>query len=198
MTDARTIAVYNARAEAYAAMGPDKPQRDLAQFIDGLPTQGNVLDVGCGPGTAAVQMVAAGLRVDAIDASAAMVQLAQSKGVAARIATFDDITGADIYDGVWASFSLLHARATDLPRYIAAIARALRPGGLFHIAMKTGEGEQRDSIDRLYTFVTKPQLNALLTDAGLTPVFTRTGVDKGLAGTDDAYLVIQARKDADA
>jgi SAM-dependent methyltransferase len=198
MTDARTIAVYDARAKAYAAMGPGKPQRDLMQFIDGLPAQGSVLDVGCGPGTAAVQMKTAGLKVDAIDASAAMVQLAQAKGVAARIATFDDISGIKVYDGVWASFSLLHAPAVDLPRHIAAIARTLRPAGLFHIAMKTGEGEQRDSLDRLYTFVTEVQLRSLLSDTGLLPVFTRTGVDKGLAGTDDAYLVIQARKDADA
>ncbi|MBU2359786.1 MAG: class I SAM-dependent methyltransferase [Alphaproteobacteria bacterium] len=194
MTDPRTIAVYDARANAYAALETDTPRPSLLAFIAALPPGGAVLDLGCGPGSAAAHMMTAGLHVDAIDASQAMVALARARGVPARVAGFDDVAGTAIYDGVWASFSLLHASRTDLPRHIGAIADALRPGGLFHIAMKTGTGTRRDPIDRLYTYVTEAELRSLLCDGGLIPVDVRTGVDKGLAGTDDPFIVIQARK----
>lgn len=198
MTDARTIAVYDARASDYAELGSGKPWGSLTDFIAALPQGGDVLDLGCGPGTAALHMQAAGLAVDAIDASGAMVDLACKRGIAARKATFDDVTQSAAYDGIWANFSLLHAAPVALPRHIAAIARALRPGGLFHIAMKSGTGQHRDALDRLYTYVTRSELTDLLTQAGMTPFCIRTGVDKGLAGTDDAFIVIQARKTADA
>ncbi len=198
MTDARTIAVYDRRAADYAQHNAGQPNADLAAFIAAMPKNGQVLELGCGPGTAARQMKESGLYVDAIDASAAMVDIACAAGVKARRGTFDDVTASDAYDGIWASFSLLHAAPIDLPRHLAAIAHALRPSGLFHIAMKLGSGQQRDRIDRLYTYVTEDQLLRLLSDVGLHAVSVRTGVDKGLAGTDDAFIVIQARKDADA
>ena len=198
MTDARTIGVYDARAADYAQLDLGQPRPSLRAFIAAMPQGGLVCDLGCGPGISAFHMQAAGLRVDALDASAAMVDIARARGVPACIATFDDLDGEACYDGVWANFSLLHAAPDDLPRHIAAIARALLPGGLLHIAMKTGTGCRRDALDRLYTYVTQEDLTALLTEAGLTPVSVRSGVDKGLAGTDDPFIVIQARTTADA
>ena len=147
--DERTIAAYDARAGAYAerfdAAGPD---RNLQDFIAALATGARVLDLGCGPGNASAFMRAAGLKPDPIDASAKMVALANARhAIGARLATFDDIGGVGEYEAVWANFSLLHAAAGDLPRYLAALARALKPGGLLHIGMKTGSGAARDRIE---------------------------------------------------
>lgn len=190
------MAAYAAKAEDYAALTrTDAPGAELTRFIESLPEAAKVLDLGCGPATASAHMRAAGLRPDPVDASPEMVALANAThDIGARLATFDDIAGEAVYDGVWANFSLLHAPRADLPRYLAALARALRPGGVFHIGMKTGEGEARDALGRHYTYVSVPELEALVSAAGLQVTDTREGREAGLAGTVDPFVILNARK----
>jgi len=194
-TDPETLAVYGAQAQKYADMTADmKGDKHLAAFITAMPEGGSVLDLGCGPGRAAAQMAARGLIVDALDASPEMVAMAaRHPGVSARLGTFDDIGGTDRYDGIWANFSLLHAPRADLPRHLGALKEALRPGGLFHIGVKTGTGTQRDALGRFYTFYTEDELRTLLADAGLAAGASWTGRDVGLAGQADDWLVVHAR-----
>ena len=44
-----------------------------------------------------------------------------------------DPAGDAPYDGVWAAASLLHVRREDLPRVLANLAAATRPGGLLQL-----------------------------------------------------------------
>lgn len=194
MTDPETIRLYDTRAEDYAQVtATDGPDATLRAFIEALPPQGRVLDLGCGPGLSAGHMAAAGLQVEAWDASAGMVALAaQRPGVVAAEADFDALTACATYDGIWANFSLLHAPREALPRHLAAVHRALKPGGLFHIAVKEGEGSQRDSLGRLYTYYTKETLSAALRDAGLSPGPYQTGADVGLDGVVAAWISVTA------
>ena len=193
--DPRTIRFYDTAAERYATLThTGRPTAAPVAFMAQLPDGARVLDLGCGPGRASFHMAEAGHSPDPVDASHAMVDLARGTGLPARLATFDDLDAIEAYDGVWANFSLLHAPRGALPRHLAAIARALRPGGVFHAGMKTGTGEARDTLDRRYTYVTPQEWTNLLRAAGFDPLATREGVDKGCAGTDDAYLVTLARK----
>lgn len=196
MPDKKTLRFYDTSADKYAALTEaEKPGANLKAFMALLPAGGRVLDLGCGPAQASVHLRNAGFVPDPVDASQGMVTLAnEAHDIGARLMTFDDLDAVEAYDGVWANFSLLHAPATDLPRHMAAIARALRPAGLFHIGMKTGEGEHRDSIDRLYTYVTVPQLRELLEDAGFEVLSTEEGEEMGCAGTVDPYVIMRARK----
>jgi SAM-dependent methyltransferase len=199
VTDRRTLDVYDAKAADYAKrFGTDaEPDTQLRNFLDLLPPNAVLLDLGCGPGRSAAIMASAGHQVTATDASAEMIALAaQQPGVTARQETFDDLTGNGLYDGIWANFSLLHAARDDLPRHLAAIARALKPGGIFHIGMKTGRDTTRDTLGRRYTYVTDTELTALLTGAGLAPFIRWTGADTGLDGEVAPWIVMQARKDA--
>jgi trans-aconitate methyltransferase len=199
MSDNETLRVYGAKAEEYAALTDNDTQatRDLLAFIEMLPAGGEVLDLGCGPGASAAAMARAGLQVTAIDAVPEMVELAaRHEGVAAQLGTFDDIDGEEALDGVWANFSLLHAPRSDVPRHLNAIARALRPGGVFHIGVKTGIGEARDRIGRLYTYFTDEELTGLLADAGLRVISRRTGTSPGLSGEDAPWITMRAVKDA--
>lgn len=193
--DDETIRVYGREAERYAEVfTPPEDDPSLRAFLDQLPPASRLLDLGCGPGFAAAYMAKAGHTVTATDATPEMVEMAAAhQGVTAELATFDDISGTDLYVGIWANFCLLHAPRASLPNHLAALSKALKPNGVFHIGMKTGTGETRDGIGRLYTYVTEEELSGLLHDAGLAPFHTRTGADPGLDGTVAPWVTMLAR-----
>lgn len=192
--DAKTIAVYDARAADYARLNQGLQGYDgLVAFCSALPKSAKILDLGCGPGHYAGFMAAQGCQVDAVDASAEMVKLAAThSGVQARKATFDDISGRGIYDGIWASFSLLHAPRADFPRHLAALHRACKPNAVFIISMKLGTDTARDTIERFYTYYQEDELLTHLTTAGFKISHCEHGSSAGLDGTLADYIVVTA------
>lgn len=192
--DAKTIAVYDARAADYKRLTKDLDGYDiLVTFCKAMPNEANVLDLGCGPGLYAAFIAEQGCKVDAVDASAEMVKLAaQHQGVQARQASFDDISGSKIYDGIWANFSLLHAPRDDFPRHLAALHTACKPRALFHIAMKLGAGAGRDTIERMYTYYLEDELLTHLTTAGFKIDRCEYGNSPGLDGVPADWIMVSA------
>ncbi len=195
MTDPRTLRTYAQHADVYADTMQRALQDDplLAAFIARLHKGAQVLDLGCGPGAAALIMARAGLHVTATDAVAEMIaRVPPHPLITAHLASFDDISAHDAYDGIWANFSLLHAPRDALPRHLDALRTALKPGGTLHIAMKTGTGQARDSLGRLYTYVTAQELTGMLQNAGFLVRNSTTGRDKGLDGTLADWIALSA------
>ncbi len=194
MSDKETLDVYAAQAETYAKkFAKPEPDRALAHFIAAVPAGGRVLDLGCGPGNSAAMMRDAGLVADASDASAEMVAMAhETYGVDAQLATFDDLDAVDIYDGIWANFSLLHAPVADMPANLTRIHSALKPGGILHLGLKTGEGEERDHLGRFYSYFQPDALNQMLINAGFTPASLHEGEEPGLAGIVSPFMIVTA------
>ncbi len=190
--DPETIAVYNAKAAEYDDLAQsDDADRPLESFIDALPQGGTALDLGCGPASAAARMQERGLIVTAIDPSAEMAAVALRKyDITVTIGTFDDVTHVAKFDGIWASFSLLHAPRRDMPRHLTAIHRALKTQGLFYIGMKTGTDEKRDPLGRKYTYYTEPELRDLLTKAGFSVANTTIGAGPGLDGVIAPWITL--------
>ena len=183
--DPTTMEIYAERASADAT---------LTAFMAALAPGARVLDLGCGPGGSAALILAAGLVVDAVDASAEMVDLAwKLHGIKARVAAFEDLDAVAEYDAVWASFSLLHAPKAAMPDLLVRIKRALRPGGRLGLGMKTGTGEGRDGLGRFYAYYTPDELQDLLTAAGFTVEAQQTGHAVGLDDTDAPWIWITAR-----
>lgn len=196
MTDPRTLKTYAEKAGEYAELTTGGTVKDpmFHRFVEAIPKGGHVLDLGCGPGHYAALMAQSELQVTATDAVPEMVALAaEQPGVTAHCATFDDIEGTDLYDGIWANFSLLHAPRADMPRHLAALKLALKSDGLFHIGLKTGTGSKRDTINRLYTYYTYPELENMLTETGFTVIHHTTGTDKGLDGVPADWVAVHAR-----
>ena len=195
MADKETIEVYNNQVDDYIDAVPDvSGDATLVRFLELLAPESHVLDLGCGPGMFAAFMKKQGHEVDATDASFGMVETAQKKyGLAARLATFDDLNEVEIYDGVWANFSLLHASPDDLPNHLLAIRKSLKPDGLFHMAVKTGSGVQRDTLGRNYSYYSPEDLQSHLVEAGFSPFETATGEGKGLAGDVSKWVAILSR-----
>lgn len=193
-TDVRTIEVYDARAADYADLTKTLGEHDeLVAFCKALPEGAHVLDLGCGPGQYAAFMVKQGCTVDAVDASSEMIKLAAGQvGVTARQASFDDISGDAIYDGIWANFSLLHAPRDAFPKHLTALHRACKPAARLHIGMKLGSNAGRDGIDRMYTYYQEDDLLAHLSTAGFTVDHCKHGAGAGLSGAHDDWLLVTA------
>ena len=187
-----TISVYDAQAHAYARRNATLYELpDAEAFAAMVPPGGKILDLGCGPGQYAAWYASKGFEVEAWDASSEMVALsARHEGLKARQARYEDLAATQEFDGIWANFSLLHAPRTALPDLLARIHRALKPGAVFHIAMKLGEGGGPDKLDRFYSYYSEAELRGLLEAAGLTVLSRRLFSGEGLDGTAGAYITL--------
>lgn len=192
MSDAGTIAIYDAKAEEYGRLtGTLGETPQLEAFAAALPEGGRVLDLGCGPGYYARALAEMGFQVEAWDASREMVALAQEQGVAeVRQAAFDELEAEARYDGIWANFSLLHARRGELPGLLGRIRRAGTGEMVFHIGMKLGTGEGPDGLGRFYAYYEEDELEALLNVAGFTVVRRWRGEGAGLDGVMARHVMM--------
>jgi len=163
-----------------------------AAFAETIGSGGYILDLGSGPGSDSSYFQRQGLRVRALDATPEFVEHARQNGVDAHLGTFDDLTEVAEYDGIYASFSLLHAPRASFPRYLAAIRQALKPGGHLFLGMKLGTGEHRDELGRYYTYYSQAELEDALKQAEFSIDDITTGVGTGLAGSYDGFILFSA------
>lgn len=192
MSDQKTISAYDSQVENYIEIIKQQPvDQSLLRFIARFKPNDYVLDLGCGPAIASATMREHGLRVDPTDASKEMVDLANNTyAIGARQAVFEDVIEVDTYDGIWANFSLLHAKASDLPNILSSLHRALKPNGIFHLGMKIGEGAVRDKLDRYYSYYSQDELSRYLSSAGFVLDNVELGEAMGLAGDVEPWIVL--------
>ncbi len=187
--DKKTLDVYNSQAKRYRKIVSATKDENLQLFISSVNSGAKILDFGCGVGDAAAIMHAAGLDVDAADASEGMLALAaEHDGLNLLKMEFLELDADDYYDAIWANFSLLHAQKLEMPHILTAIAKALKPQGLFFIALKMGEGEARDKIGRRYAYYSQEECTRLLQDAALIPYQVRFGTGTGLDGSVSNWM----------
>lgn len=193
--DRETIAVYDAKVEDYVKLTERlTPGASLLRFINAVPPGGTVLDLGCGPGEAARAMAVAGLNATALDASEGMISLVRKiPKVTAVHADFDWLNHSAAFDGIWANFSLLHTTRETFPNYLDAVAKALKPGGIFHLGMKLGEGAHRDAMGRFYVYFTRSEFELMLLERGFEILHAKEGEEKGLAGNVDPFILVLTR-----
>ena len=194
MSDERTIAVYDERAEDYEKANAKLYElKDLEAFAARLPAGARVLDLGCGPGFYAEKLAEWGFEADATDASAEMVgRAARRPGVTAWQARFDELDAEGAYDGVWANFSLLHLPKSEMPDVLARIRRAGKPDMALHVGLKMGEGEGPDKIGRFYAYYGEEELVGLLNAAGFEVVSRHFGTGTGLDGSPSRHIIVLA------
>ena len=112
------------------------------EFLERLPKNGYILDAGCGSGRDTKKFMDMGYKVQAIDASSEMCRLANSHtGLEIRQMRFQELEERSIYDGIWASASLLHVRKEELLDVLRKLNEALKPQGILYASFKYGEFE---------------------------------------------------------
>jgi SAM-dependent methyltransferase len=139
------------KPNTYAELGPvydeiwplyDKAwlqaRRKLLESV--LPNVKSVCELGCGTGTASIDFAHRGLKVYALDLSAAMCRVTREKvrksGLPVQVRRADMRSfrlpePVDLITSQWGAINHLPKRA-DLHRVARAVCRALRPGGYFY------------------------------------------------------------------
>ena len=167
---------YDATAEDYHANTLKLlPEVKARSFLSHLPAQAKILDVGCGSGRDAGYFVEKGHAVTGIDIAPKMIGLARVLVPEATFAVGDIETTLftmNFFDGVWASASLLHVSKQEMPAVLQKIHSTLKPGGVFYISMKKGEGEtlQPDEryggVPKFWNYMDDQELIAMLINQG--------------------------------
>lgn len=154
---------YDTNADAFFAQTVDADMGELhRRFLAHVPPGGCILDAGCGSGRDTRAFLTQGFRVVAFDASLEMVKLASDHcGLVVRWMRFDDMAWEAKFDGIWASASLLHVPASELPVTFARFRTAMKPGAALYASFKYGEGE-RDKDGRPFTDMTERTLTDLV------------------------------------
>jgi ubiquinone/menaquinone biosynthesis C-methylase UbiE len=120
-----------------------EPERQ--QFVERLPAGSKILDCGCGPGMDTEKFARLGYHVTAIDISERFVSLTKDRVKTATVKKMDmrrlEFPQAS-FDGVWASFSLLHIHASDIEPTLSGFKTVLRPHGLLFAAVHRGPKTQ--------------------------------------------------------
>jgi SAM-dependent methyltransferase len=129
----------------------------------GLPAGAQVLDVGCGSGLLARELVAAGFAVHGVDASPAMIELARNyaRGVDFRVVRLPTAIapGAEgalsEADGVVSTGHVLNYLDTraDIASALGELARAVRPAGVLAIDLMTERYREQRDIDEVHAKV---------------------------------------------
>lgn len=194
---ADTIGYYDGNAADYASrMLPEAAGlKELAVFCGRLNAGARVLDLGCGAGHFAAVMLEAGLDVDLLDGSAGLAAEARAiTGREVKIARYQDLNDRSVYEGVWASASLLHAQQDELPDILARIVAALKPGGIFYCSFKALDADLTDRLNRHYVQMSAGRLDELLSGAGFETTNRWTTPTIGADGMRVDMLAAIARK----
>lgn len=160
-----TIEYFNEKAEKCfndAFTITERTNQD--HFLSYLKPGARILDFGCGSGRDTAYFREKGLIVDAADGSSEMCRLA-SEYLHAPVACmeFNELDAENLYDGIWASASIMHLEYEKLKEVFPKMIRALKPGGILYVNFKYGE---KDGFlgKRYYTYMTEERFMNLLKD----------------------------------
>lgn len=129
-----TLDHYESNAESFWQGTKDHDvSQNIAAFLQALPQDAalELLDFGCGPGRDLYTFKSLGHRPTGLDGSEAFCRMAhQYSGCPTLHQQFLHLDlGEKQFDGIFANASLFHVPSQELPRVLAELYAALRPGG---------------------------------------------------------------------
>jgi SAM-dependent methyltransferase len=191
-----TVTAYDGNAREYSDGTwnlNDQVNAELDWFAAAVGAGGHVLEIGSAGGRDAIALEERELTVRRTDVTPAFVELMRSRGFDADLLDplTDDLGGP--YDGVWASACLLHVDREDLPRVMANLASATRPGGALAMSLKEGDGDEWST----HGHVGAPRRFVYWREAPLRAVLAETGwqvleLTHGVGGNGQEWLVTRA------
>jgi SAM-dependent methyltransferase len=144
-----------------------------------------VLDIGCGSGAKSKYLKGQGLNLVGIDLSPKMIDIARREVPDTEFHAMDlkeawRLEG--MFDGLFMQAVLLHVPKAEAQEQITALARKLKPGGFFYIAVKAKrEGGVEEEIktendygyeyQRFFSYYTLDEVKKFFENAGLKIVY---------------------------
>jgi cyclopropane fatty-acyl-phospholipid synthase-like methyltransferase len=138
-----TLDYYNLNAKTFAegTMYVDF-SKNQNEFLSKLKAGDYILDFGCGAGRDTKYFLESGMKVDAMDGSKELCQIASEyTGIDVKHAYFQDLNEQGKYDGIWACASVLHLPKSELKAVLKKMSDALKSKGVMYISFKYGEFE---------------------------------------------------------
>lgn len=148
----------------------------VTKFVELLPPQAAMLDLGCGPAWEMQRMRRDGLEQVGFDLSEELLKIAKKNNPTAKFVQGDMRHlpfEAHSFDGVFAKASLLHLKKEGVPGVINEVMRVLKPNGIFYVGVKKQlEGQPAEKIvreddygysyERFFSYWTMPEFLELL------------------------------------
>ncbi|MCR5719652.1 MAG: class I SAM-dependent methyltransferase [Lachnospiraceae bacterium] len=163
-----TIEYYNKNAESFIAGTINADMSDCRnRFLKYVKKGGSILDAGCGSGRDSLAFKDVGYKVAAFDASEEICKSASERlGFKVDCKRFEDLEGENMYDGIWASASLLHVKEADLKDVMSRLKRLLKAGGILYASFKEGNSE-RIKDGRFFHDMTEEKCKELFKNVGI-------------------------------
>ena len=140
----QTIEVYERSAKECLARWSQRRHRRpplLVEWLQCLPADARLLDLGCGGGQDAGDLAQRGYRVVGLDRTRALLSAGRRRYRALPLVCADlrDLPFQTMsFDGLWAAASLIHLPKPDARRILTDLCRLVRPGGLFAATVTHG------------------------------------------------------------
>ena len=149
-----TLNSYDTSALEYAKNTADLHPKDEAQkFVNGLPKNAKIIDIGCGPGRDAKIFSNCGLEVLGIDFSIKMIESARQNAPNCSFYVMDIETldfPSETFDGAWISCALLHIPKKNIPSVLHKIYALLKPKGFLYLSVKQSHIDETIEADSRY------------------------------------------------
>jgi len=186
---AMTVQFYENNAEQFAQ---DTLNVDMSQlyerFLSRLTPASRILDAGCGAGRDTAAFLRLGYQVEAFDASAKLVEIAQRvTGIAVQHSTFLNFSSAQPFAGIWACASLLHVPASSMSATLQHLAQLLQPQGVLYVSFKYGADDVERN-GRHFTNCTEQRLQDFLAGTGLRVIESWLTADQRPERADEQWL----------
>ena len=188
--DQETVNVYDKKISDYKKLiSKELKDTNLDIFMNMIKSGGRVLDLGCGTGSASLELSKRGFLPFPVDASLEMIKVAEALlKIRARKISFDEIDERNFYHAIWANFSLLHTTKNKFSDILKILFSALKEKGILFFSLKRGVGESRDKLGRFYSYYEKSEVEKYLEKATFQTKRYTEGAGVGLAGDKESWM----------